>query len=51
MGCHFLLQGIIPNQGSFALQADSLRSELPEKPDVMVEIAFKHVNFFNISYM
>ena len=35
--------GIEP--GSLALQADSLRSELPGKPDVMVKIAFKHVNF------
>ena len=36
MGCHFLLQGILPNPGiqpgSPALQADSLPSEPPGKP-------------------
>ena len=37
VGCHALLQGIFPTQGSNpglpALQADSLLSEPPEKPD------------------
>ena len=36
VGCHFLLQGIFLTQGlntmSPALQADSLRTELPENP-------------------
>ena len=33
MGCHALLQGIFPNQGSSpALQVDSLPAELPRKP-------------------
>ena len=30
-GCHFLLQGIFPTQGSPALQTDSLPSEPPRK--------------------
>ena len=37
MGCHFLLQGNLPNPGikprSPALQADSLPSEPPGKPE------------------
>ena len=48
-GLPFPTPGDLPNPGiepgSLALKADSLRSELPGKPDVMVEIAFKHVNF------
>ena len=37
MGCHFLLQGNLPDPGieprSSALQADALTSEPPGKPD------------------
>ena len=33
MGCHFLLQGIFPKPGSPALQAGSLQTEPPGKPD------------------
>ena len=38
VGCHFLLQGNLPNPviepGSPALQADALTSELPGKPNL-----------------
>ena len=30
VGCHFLLQGIFPTQGSNTLQADALQSEPPQ---------------------
>ena len=39
MGCHFLLQGILPDPGiepgSLALQADSLPAEPPRKPKLL----------------
>ena len=46
VGCHFLLQGIFLNQGSnpglLALWADSLLSEPPGKPPLMVENSLIH---------
>ena len=54
MGFHSLLQGILPNPGieprSPALQAYSLLSEPPEKPDlVLYEVPFKIVNTAHIT--
>ena len=44
VGCHFLLQGNLPNpgikHGSPALQADSLLAEPPEKPKGKVGVSF-----------
>ena len=41
MGCHFLLQGIFPTQGSnpclLHWQADSFTNESPRKPTLMLE--------------
>ena len=38
MGCHSLLWGIFPTQGSPALQADSLLSELQGSPKPKVNV-------------
>ena len=43
-GCHFLLQGIFPTQGSPALQTDSLPSEPPRKQT-------QNVRHFSIKYL